>query len=103
MKTINISYQVWVSCNRDIEVPDDYEIPEGVSGYALFEDLRKKYPNHEIWDEIPDDDGDGGIDIYDHLDYLNCQGLDIQKVFDDKKNVIGYENPYGFEYEIEIV
>ena len=77
MKKITLTYQLWVCCEREIEVPNDYVIPRDKIGYDLFKDLRDKYPDHDIWDTIPDSDGDGDIDIYDHLDYVYTHGLDI--------------------------
>jgi len=98
---INLKYQLWLSCERTIEVPDDYVKPEGLSGYALFEDLRKKYPDHEIWNEIPNYDDDGGISLDDHLEYVDGSGLNIQKVFSaEDRSKYTYDDPYGFEYEI---
>lgn len=79
MKSIRLYYQIWVRCSREIEVPNNYTIPSNKSDYDLFVDLREKYPDHEIWDSIPDNDGDGDLDIYDHLDYINGMGLDIQE------------------------
>ncbi len=100
MKTLTLSYQIWLSCEQEIEVPDDYVKPEGISGWALFEDLRKKYPDHDIWDSIPDSDDDGGICLEEHLEYITGYGLNIEKKWREDKSVY-YVDPYGFEYEIE--
>lgn len=100
MKTITLRYQIWSRCEQEIEVPDDYVKPEGIEGWALFEDLRKKYPDHDIWDYIPDNDGDFGVDIEDHLEYIDGSGLNIEKRFREDRSVY-YVDPYGFDYEID--
>jgi hypothetical protein len=78
MKKITLTYQLWVRCDQQIEVPDDYIVPTDKIGYAQFQDLREKYSDHEIWDTIPDSDGDD-TNIHDHLDYVSSCGLDIQE------------------------
>jgi len=79
MKSIVLNYEVWVRCSQEIQVPDDYTIPKDKSNYDLFADLRDKYPDHEVWDTIPDYDGDGGLDVFEHSDYITSMGLNIQE------------------------
>lgn len=79
MKTIRLDYQIWLCCSQEIEVPEEYTIPIDKKGHDLFVDLRDKYPDHEVWDHIPDNDGDGELDVFEHLEYITTMGLDIQK------------------------
>jgi hypothetical protein len=79
MKKITLNYQIWVRCSQEIEVPDDYVVPTDKSGYAEFQDLREKYPDHEVWDTIPDSDADGCIDLDEHAGFITGYGLDIQE------------------------
>ena len=79
MKKITLNYQIWVRCSQEIEVPDDYVIPTDKSDYDLFIDLRSKYPDHEVWDTIPDSDADGCIDLDEHAGFITGYGLDIQE------------------------
>jgi len=78
MKTLSITYQLYVVCQQEIEVPDDYQIIKG-DGWEQIQDLRESFPDDDIWDTIPDSDGNGDVQIEDHLDYISGVGLDIPK------------------------
>ena len=78
MKSISVNYQLWVRCTQEVEVPDDYVIPENNEGYEVIKDLRKKYPDLDIWDDLPDSDGDD-TNIHNHIDYVEQCGVDIQQ------------------------
>ena len=77
MKTLLVNYQLYVVCSQEVEVPDDFELFTEGSGIDSYNELRERLPDLDIWDTLPEGDGLGDVDIYDHLDYVEDSGLNL--------------------------